>query len=56
MSYVCQTNSPCAPLLDFTAQMLPINISQMRLTDFLVKSFNNILTKNIWIIFWWIKI
>jgi len=56
MSYVCQTNSPCAPLLDFTAQMLPINISQTRLPVFLVKSFNKNLTKNTWIIFWWIKI
>jgi hypothetical protein len=52
MSYVCQTISPCAPLLDFTAQMLPINISQLRLPLFLVKSFSKILTKNIWIIFW----
>jgi hypothetical protein len=40
----------------FTAQMLPINISQLRLTDFLVKSFSKNLTKNTWIIFWWIKI
>jgi hypothetical protein len=45
MSYVCQTNSPCAPLLDFTAQMLPINIRQTRVPVFLVKSFSKTLTK-----------
>jgi hypothetical protein len=36
--------------------MLPINISQLRLTDFLVKSFSKNLTKNTWIIFGGIKI
>jgi hypothetical protein len=57
MSYVCQTNSPCAPLLDFTAQMLPINIRQTRVPVFLVKSFSkknfeiNLLDKNINFIF-----
>jgi hypothetical protein len=52
----CQTNYSCAAVAAFTAQMLPINISQLRLPVFLVKSFNKNLTKNTWIIFWWIKI
>jgi hypothetical protein len=42
--------------LHFTAQTLPNNINQTRLPVFLVKSFNKNLTKNTWIIFWWIKI
>jgi hypothetical protein len=38
---------------------LPNNINQMNQPvspDELVKSFNKNLTKNTWIIFWWIKI